>query len=287
LHWNLRLAVAACFIGHGAFVIITKLAWLPYFAVFGIPESWAWRLTPVVGAVDVAVGTLTLFQPVRAVILYMTFWGLQTACLRPLAGQGLRELLERAGNYGGPSPSSSCSGRAADWFSRRPAPLLTEERARATGWILRVTTALLLIGHGGFDVVMTQGLERLRRRHRSRPDDLLLFAEMRFPHQMVHDRLSELRLPRSAPLSVIGVELLPQEASGLRYPDPLGGDLGQVRILHASPCWCGCQKSAEPNLLAGCDSAAATVARGTTSSSRPSVLPRGSGPRTMTALRGS
>jgi hypothetical protein len=157
LHWILRLAVAACFVGHGAFGIITKPAWLPYFAIFGIQEPWAWRLMPVVGTVDIAVGTLTLFQPVRAVILYMAFWGFQTACLRPLAGQGVWELFERAGNYGVPFAFLCLlgPGRAlADWFSTRPAPALTEARARTIGSILRVTTALLLIGHGGFDVAM-------------------------------------------------------------------------------------------------------------------------------------
>jgi hypothetical protein len=41
-----------------------------------------------------------------------------------------------------------------DWVSTRPAPALTAERARVIGCILRVTTALLLIGHGGFDVAM-------------------------------------------------------------------------------------------------------------------------------------
>ena len=145
LHWILRVAVAACFIGHGAFGIITKAAWLPYFAIFGIPEAWAWKIMPVVGAVDISVGVLTLVQPVRAVVLYMAFWGFQTACLRPLAGQGMWELLERAGNYGVPlaflcllAPVGPC----ADWFSARPAPALTAARAAAVGWILRVTTAL-------------------------------------------------------------------------------------------------------------------------------------------------
>lgn len=157
LHWILRLAVAACFIGHGAFGVITKAAWVPYFAIFGIPEPWAWRLMPVVGAVDIAVGVLTLIQPVRAVILYMAFWGLQTACLRPLAGQGVWELFERAGNYGVPLAFLVLLGAGrsfADWLSARPAPPLTEARAAAMGWTLRVTTALLLIGHGGFDVFM-------------------------------------------------------------------------------------------------------------------------------------
>jgi len=157
LHWILRVAVAACFIGHGAFGVITKAAWLPYFAIVGIPEAWAWKLMPVVGAVDISIGVLTLIQPVRAVILYMAFWGFHTACLRPLAGQGMWELLERAGNYGAPLAFLSLLGAGrslADWFSTRPAPTLTLERASATGWILRVTTALLLIGHGGFDLAM-------------------------------------------------------------------------------------------------------------------------------------
>jgi hypothetical protein len=157
LHWILRVAVAACFIGHGAFGIITKAAWLPYFAIFGIPEAWAWRLMPMVGTVDITVGVLTLFQPVRAVVLYMAFWGFQTACLRPLAGQGVWELFERAGNYGVPLAFLVLLGGGRslpDWVSTRPMPALTEERAAAIGWILRTTTALLLVGHGGFDFAM-------------------------------------------------------------------------------------------------------------------------------------
>ena len=139
LHWTLRIAVAACFIGHGAFGVITKAAWLPYFAIFRIPEAWAWRLMPVVGFVDITVGALTLIQPVRAVVLYMMFWGFQTACLRPVAGQGMWELLERAGNYGVPLAFLCPLGSGpslADWFSFRPAPPLTLARAAAIGWTL-------------------------------------------------------------------------------------------------------------------------------------------------------
>jgi hypothetical protein len=118
---------------------------------------------PVVGAVDISIGVLTLVQPVRAVLLYMTFWGFQTACLRPLAGQGVWELLERAGNYGVPLAFLCLlgSGRSlGDWFSARPAPPLTLDRATLIGWILRVTTALLLIGHGGFDFAMGKSWAR-------------------------------------------------------------------------------------------------------------------------------
>jgi hypothetical protein len=130
---------------------------VPYFGVWGIPEAWAWRIMPVVGAVDVAIGVLTLFQPVRAVLLYMAFWGFQTACLRPLAGQGIWELLERAGNYGVPLAFLLLLGPGAslrDWLSTRPAAALTPSRARAMAWTLRAGAGLLLIGHGGFGVFM-------------------------------------------------------------------------------------------------------------------------------------
>ncbi len=41
LHYTLRIASAMCFIGHGAFGIITKKIWLNYFAVFGIGPAMA------------------------------------------------------------------------------------------------------------------------------------------------------------------------------------------------------------------------------------------------------
>jgi uncharacterized membrane protein YphA (DoxX/SURF4 family) len=157
VHWILRVGVAACFIGHGAFGIITKAAWVPYFGIWGIPEPWAWRLMPAVGGVDISIGILTLIQPIRAVILYMAVWGLQTAALRPLAGEGAWELLERAGNYGVPLAFLLLLGPGrsiGDWVSSRPAPRLTPERATAIEWTLRITTACLLIGHGAFDFAM-------------------------------------------------------------------------------------------------------------------------------------
>ena len=49
LHWILRIAVASTFIGHGAFGIRGKEAWLEYYAIFGISREeldrrWAGRL---------------------------------------------------------------------------------------------------------------------------------------------------------------------------------------------------------------------------------------------------
>ncbi len=65
----------------------------------GIPEPWAYRLMPLTGGVDIFLGFLVLFKPLRAALLYMAVWGLWTALLRPLAGEPLWETVERAPNY--------------------------------------------------------------------------------------------------------------------------------------------------------------------------------------------
>jgi hypothetical protein len=44
LHWLLRVGVIGCFIGHGAYGVLTKEAWVPYFGVIGIDCAWAYRL---------------------------------------------------------------------------------------------------------------------------------------------------------------------------------------------------------------------------------------------------
>ena len=99
LFWLLRIACFLEFVGHGAFGVITKAAWVPYFGVVGIPERWAYRLMPVVGSVDIFLGFLVLLRPVRGALLYMAVWGLWTALLRPLAGEPFWETVERAPNY--------------------------------------------------------------------------------------------------------------------------------------------------------------------------------------------
>ena len=146
-----RIALAMEFVGHGAFGIITKAGWVPYFGVFGFPESWAWRLMPLVGALDITVGLLTLVLPLRAVLVHMTVWGLMTASLRPLAGEGPWEMLERGYNYGVPLAFLLLAGLPAtrrDWFSRIEFRW-TEERRRASMLALRWAIGLCLIGHGG------------------------------------------------------------------------------------------------------------------------------------------
>jgi hypothetical protein len=174
VHWVLRVGAAACFVGHGAFGIITKPEWVPYFAVVGIPPEWAFALMPIVGAVDVAAGISVLLSPRPAVLLYMAVWGLWTALLRPLSGDHLWEAAERAGNYGVPlallllAVGGDALGirRPRGWAPRdwlaplppvapRPAsPERLAEVARALRW----TVALLLAGHGALGALAGKAL---------------------------------------------------------------------------------------------------------------------------------
>lgn len=156
LPWILRTGVAMCFIGHGAFGIITKAAWIPYFAVVGISEPWAWRLMPWVGTMDVAMGVLAFVWPCRALFLWGTMWCAWTALLRPLAGEGWPEFFERAGNYGVPLAILMVVGLRAPWFARLAEnwPTITADARRRLAWTLRITTATLLAGHAACGVIL-------------------------------------------------------------------------------------------------------------------------------------
>lgn len=108
------------------------------------------------GCFDIAAGVLVLCWPIRAVLLYMAFWGLLTAFLRPLTGESWFELVERGANYGTPLALLVLSGNGPSlrsWFERvRPQALISANRARQMAWIMRISIALLLIGHGGFGI---------------------------------------------------------------------------------------------------------------------------------------
>jgi hypothetical protein len=150
-YWALRLGAALCFIGHGAFGFITKAAWVPYFGVVGIGEAWAWRLMPVIGAVDVMAAMAVLYAPRALPLVYMTVWAAWTALLRPLAGEPIWEAVERAGNYGVPLALLTLTGSLSTWrdlVASRARPTGDVETVSRTRAILQWTTCLLLAGHG-------------------------------------------------------------------------------------------------------------------------------------------
>jgi hypothetical protein len=144
----LRVGLALCFIGHGAFGLITKAAWLPYFELFGIPAELGWKLMPWVGGSDIALALVVLAWPCRALLIWMAFWTVFTALLRPLVGEGWAEFFERAGNYGLPLALLALHGWRGPWFSRlAPPTAITETAQAALAWVLRLATATLLAGH--------------------------------------------------------------------------------------------------------------------------------------------
>ena len=154
-YWVLRVAAAGCFIGHGAFGIITKASWVPYFGVVGLGKEWAYRLMPVVGTVDISLGVAVLLSPRPIVLAYMAVWAAWTALLRPLAGESVFEAIERAGNYGVPLSLLVMFGRPKTvraWLSPLAASL-TSDRIPAIARLLRWTTALLLVGHGALAAI--------------------------------------------------------------------------------------------------------------------------------------
>jgi hypothetical protein len=171
IHYTLRVATAMCFIGHGAFGIITKKIWCNYFAVFGIDSATAYRLMPVLGYFDILLGVIMLVYPMRIIPLWLVIWGLVTATLRPLSGEPFAELFERAGNFGAPlaflllsgtgGGSRSGTGRSgiAGWFTRvNPSTQLTPQSNKKLALCLRVVVFLLLLGHGWLNILGKKGL---------------------------------------------------------------------------------------------------------------------------------
>lgn len=103
VEWVLRIAVAGEFLGHGVFALQGKAQWIKWFGVFGITDAGlATNLLTIVGVLDVALAILILIKPVRLALLYMAFWGLWTALLRPIVGEPIWDFVERWANWGAP-----------------------------------------------------------------------------------------------------------------------------------------------------------------------------------------
>ncbi len=153
--WTLRAGAFLCFVGHGAFGLITKEAWVPFFAVAGLGRDTAFEVMPLIGMGDIVIGTLALVRPRAALTAYMVIWALWTAALRPLSGQSGWEMVERAGNYGVPLALLMLTSRSRDWRSwlapstmRAPSPPVVG----GIRLILAITTAMLLVGHGALSL---------------------------------------------------------------------------------------------------------------------------------------
>jgi len=152
-----------CFIGHGAFGIITKAIWSNYFGVFGIGHDMSFRLMPWVGSIDILMGIIILLYPLRAVITWLVIWGMITALLRPLSGEPFAEFIERAGNFGAPLALIILSGGVPVNFKKMGTPIKAgiQHGLMTMEWVttcLRFVVFFLFIGHGWLNIIDKQGL---------------------------------------------------------------------------------------------------------------------------------
>jgi uncharacterized membrane protein HdeD (DUF308 family) len=163
IHYTLRVAAAMCFIGHGAFGIITKAIWCNYFAIFGIDKVHSYQLMPLLGTIDILLGLQLLFKPVRAVAVWLVIWAIITATCRPLSGESFAELIERAGNYGAPLALLVLAG-GIQWNFKwlfsiiNPQEPVSEKFLAGVKLILRFSVFLLLAGHGWLNLIQKPGL---------------------------------------------------------------------------------------------------------------------------------
>lgn len=161
IFYTLRIASAMCFIGHGAFGIITKSIWCNYFGVFGIGHDMAYTLMPYVGVVDICCGLLILFYPLRIVFGWLVVWGMFTAWLRPLSGEPVAEFIERAGNYGAPFALLLLTySFESKWL--KPVSIkhvqFNETTIKRVKICLRIVVFLLFLGHGWLNLIEKQSL---------------------------------------------------------------------------------------------------------------------------------
>ena len=163
IYYTLRVASAMCFIGHGAFGIITKEIWCNYFAVFGMGHNTAYTLMPYLGTIDICLGLLILFYPIKIIVGWLVVWGTITALLRPLSGEPFAEFIERAGNYGAPFAlllvTTTHKSIIKDWFKPlHVSEVINEKTIASLKLCLRIVVFLLFAGHGWLNLIEKKSL---------------------------------------------------------------------------------------------------------------------------------
>jgi hypothetical protein len=157
LHWLFRLGILMEFLGHGLAGLSLKEGWIRYFAVFGFDRPAILTLMPIVGTIDISLGILGFVSPRRWALVWCAFWGLMTATLRPLAGESFWEILDRAGNFGGPLAFLVLSGlprTARAWIDPIRVGPVSRDTLKRVAVVLQWITALVLIGHGAYGALL-------------------------------------------------------------------------------------------------------------------------------------
>lgn len=100
VEWILRLAVFGTFVGHGLIaVLVVPSQWLGYLKLVGFEGELARNLLLIIGLLDVALAILVVVKPLKPILIYCAIWAFATALMRPIAGQGILEFIERMANF--------------------------------------------------------------------------------------------------------------------------------------------------------------------------------------------
>ncbi len=107
IEWILRIGVAGEFFGHGVLAILGKQDWINWInQLTGIETSTATTLLLIVGIMDVLLALIILVKPIKPILLWMAFWGLFTAFVRPLVNDfsftSWLDFIERFANWAAP-----------------------------------------------------------------------------------------------------------------------------------------------------------------------------------------
>lgn len=103
INWILRIAIFGEFLGHGVFAIQGKAAWIEWTQqLLGVDVALATQIIFVIGVMDIILAILVLVKPMRGFLLWMAFWGLWTAILRPIVDEPIWDFVERWANWGAP-----------------------------------------------------------------------------------------------------------------------------------------------------------------------------------------
>lgn len=120
IEWILRISVAGEFIGHGMLALGGKADWIKWIGqLTGVEATVAATLLTAIGVFDLIIALIILVRPIRAALLWATFWGFWTALVRPLVGVGWLDFIERFANWGAPLALLLVLGwpqSLRDWF---------------------------------------------------------------------------------------------------------------------------------------------------------------------------
>jgi hypothetical protein len=99
-------------------------------------------------------------------------------------------------------------------------------------WLLLYAQVVQADGADRRNILLGRRRGFVSDRKQERRDEPDLAALVRWTQDEIEQMLAALGLPVDSPLSVLAVELLPE---AVQVSDPVGTDLGQVRILRTSP----------------------------------------------------